>query len=94
MREREVVRDDRPVEREVVVDDRPPSRGGGGGIVAAIIGVLLVVFLAWFLFSVLGVMDRGVEEGIDAEVNIEQQEQPAGDDGANEQPAGDGDTDG
>lgn len=79
MREREVVRDDRPVEREVVVDDRPPSRGGGGGIVAAIIGVLLVVLLAWFLFSVLGVMDRGVEGGIDADVNIEQQEQPAGD---------------
>ena len=71
MREREVVREP-VVEREIIIDetpdrgyiadDRPPR--GGGGAVAAIIGILLVLLLGWFLINALGALD-------DAEVNVD-----------------------
>ena len=74
MQEREVIREpvrerevivDRPTEQPVAVDDRP--RRGGGGAVAAIIGVLLLVLIGWFLLQALGIMGDAAE---DAEVNV------------------------
>jgi hypothetical protein len=74
MQEREVIREpvrereiivDRPAEQPAVVDDRP--RRGGGGAVAAIVGVLLLVLIGWFLLQALGIMGDAAE---DAEVNV------------------------
>ena len=76
MVEREVIRESRPVEREVVVDDRP-ARGGGGGVIAAIVGVILVLLVGWFLLNALGIMgeaaDNATDGGaqIDANVDVE-----------------------
>ena len=64
MVEREVVRESRPVEREVIVDERPP-RGGGGGLVAAIIGVILVLLVGWFLLNALGIMGEAAGNATD-----------------------------
>lgn len=81
MAEREVVRESRPTDREVVVDERPPGRGPGGGLVALIVGVILVLLLGWFLINALGVMDRTTDGGdLDADVNIEQQDDTGGGD--------------
>ena len=60
VREREIIIDEAP-DREYIADDRPPR--GGGGAVAAIIGILLVLLLGWFLINALGALD-------DPEVNV------------------------
>jgi hypothetical protein len=78
MREREVVRESVPVreapvvEREVILDDRP-RRGGGGGAIAAIVGVVLIAILAWFLLQTLGILGEAAENGEvnPPDVNIE-----------------------
>jgi hypothetical protein len=71
MREREIVREpvaereiiiDETPSREYIADDRPPR--GGGGAVAAIIGILLVLLLGWFLVNALGALE-------DPEVNVD-----------------------
>ena len=71
MVEREVIRESRPVEREVIVDDRPPRGGGGGGLVAAIIGVILVLLVGWFLLNALGIMGEAADNATDGGVEVQ-----------------------
>ena len=73
--EREVVVDrEAPVERDVVVHEAP-RRGGGAGVVAAIVGVLLLVLLGWFALRALNVMgdaaDSEVEVDVPEEINVD-----------------------
>ena len=72
MREREVVRESVPVaaEREIIVDEGP-RRGGGGGALVAIVGVLLVLILAWFLLQALDVFGEAAEDGNPPDARIE-----------------------
>ena len=65
VREREVVHE--PVERDrvIVTDDRPR---GVGGLVATIVGVVVVLLVAWFLLNALGILGDAAEDGV--EVNV------------------------
>lgn len=51
--------DDRTREREVIVTDSGRSGSGVSTVVAAIIGIILVLLVGWFLFNLLGTTDGG-----------------------------------
>ena len=69
VREREVVREP-VVERDpvVVTHQTHERRRGSGGLVAAIIGIALVLLLGWVALNALGVLGEASEEGV--EVNV------------------------
>lgn len=68
-RETRETRRNEPVEREreVIVTDRGRSSGGVGAVIAAIIGIIVVGLIAWFLFAGFG----GGEGAEDANLNVE-----------------------
>jgi len=67
MQEREIVTERPVADREIVIDERPAR--GGGGAVAAIIGILLVLLLGWFLLNALGILDDALDDGAASEVD-------------------------
>lgn len=60
-------------EREVIVTDR--GRGGGvGTVIAAVIGLLVVLLVGWFLLTALNVIgdgDGGTTVDVPSEVNVD-----------------------
>lgn len=54
-------------EREVIVTDGGRSGTGIGAVIAAIIGVIVVGLIAWFLFA----GGFGTADGDDASVNVD-----------------------
>ncbi|MDX1620683.1 MAG: hypothetical protein R3320_06820 [Nitriliruptorales bacterium] len=69
-RSNEPRRTDEPVrEREVIVTDRDRS-SGIGSVIAAIIGIIVVGLIAWFLFA-----GFGGGEGDTAELNVDAPEE-------------------
>jgi hypothetical protein len=46
--------------REIIVTDGGRD-GGAGAVIAAVIGVILVLVLGWFLLNMLGIMERGTD---------------------------------
>ena len=74
MREREVIRE-RPIatDREVILDEPAPRRGGGG-VVTAIVGIILVLLVGWFLLNALGILNDAAEDtdvSVPAEVEVD-----------------------
>lgn len=65
--------EDRTVrEREVIVTDR--DRGGGvGTVIAAVVGIILVLVVGWMLFAGGGadVDDGGIEVPSEVDVNVD-----------------------
>ena len=75
MREREVIRE-RPVvtDREVVLEEPAPRRGGGGSVVVALVGIILVLLVGWFLLNALGILNDAAEDtdvSVPAEVEVD-----------------------
>ena len=72
-------RDREPVEREreVIVTDRDSS-SGVGAVIAAIIGIIVVGLIAWFLFAGFGGTDDSAELNVDVENPAEQVEDGSG----------------
>lgn len=73
MVEREVVRERPVAERDVVVDER--RRGGAGGVLGAIVAIVLVLLVGWFLLNALGLLGDAASDGgdpseIDANVDV------------------------
>lgn len=65
---------DAPRDREVIVTDS--GRGSGvSTVVAAVIGIILVLLVGWFLFNLLGAADTGGEGDasidVPSEVNVD-----------------------
>lgn len=54
-------------EREVIVTDGGRRSSGVGAVIAAIIGVIVVGLIAWFLFA----GGFGTSDGDDASVNVD-----------------------
>ncbi|MDX1660063.1 MAG: hypothetical protein R3343_14695 [Nitriliruptorales bacterium] len=75
-------RSNEPVEREreVIVTDRDSS-SGVGAVVAAIIGIIVVGLIAWFLFAGFGGDTDSAELNVDVENPAEQVEDGGGDSG-------------
>lgn len=57
-------------EREVIVTDGGRGGGGAGAVIAAVVGVILILVVGWFLLNMLGIMERGTDDGSNG-VNVE-----------------------
>lgn len=84
-------RPEREREREIIVTDTGRPGGGPGAVIAAVVGLIIVLLVGWFLLNMVGVFGtQGSEEGGTTDINVELPEGGGGDVGGD----GGGDTGG
>ena len=58
-------------EREVIVTDTGRSRSGIGGVIAAVLGAIVVLIVAWLLFFNGGGEDAEFEAPVPDDINVD-----------------------
>lgn len=75
-------------EREIIVTDTGPRGGGVGAVVAAIVGLIIVLLVGWFLLNMVGVIGQAGDEGGGADIEVEVPEGGGGQDGGGQDGGG------